>query len=134
MVSDIQRLSIHDGPGIRTTVFLKGYDMRCKWYQNPEAIDGLPELQFIQGRCIVFGACVETCEQGVHRVVNGQHILQREQCTRCGERALLCRAKALTLVGREMTVDESMGEIRSDVPYYDNSHGGVTISGGEPLA
>ena len=133
MVSDIQRFSLHDGPGIRTTVFLKGCNARCKWCQNPESIDRLPEIQFIQERCIACGACLETCEQSVHQIVNGHHILHREQCTMCGECALSCYAKALTLVGKEMTTDEVMKEIRRDIPYYDNSNGGVTISGGEPL-
>jgi pyruvate formate lyase activating enzyme len=133
IVSDIQRFSIHDGPGIRTTVFLKGCNVRCKWCQNPESIDRLPEIQFIQERCIGCGACLDTCKQDVHQVMNGKHILHREQCTGCGECALSCYAKALTLVGREMTEDEVMQEVRQDIPYYENSNGGVTISGGEPL-
>ena len=133
MVSDIQRFSLHDGPGIRTTVFLKGCNLRCKWCQNPESIDRLLEIQFIQERCIGCGTCLDSCKQGVHQIVNGQHILHREQCIMCGACAPSCYAKALTLVGKEMTTNEVMQEVRRDIPYYNNSNGGVTISGGEPL-
>jgi len=133
MVSNIQRFSLHDGPGIRTTVFLKGCNAKCQWCHNPESMDRLPALQFIEERCIGCRACLEVCQQGVHQVVEGKHVLRRELCERCGECARHCYARALTLVGEEMTVEQVLEEVRRDTPYYDNSNGGVTLSGGEPL-
>jgi len=132
-ISHIQRFSIHDGPGIRTTVFLKGCNLRCRWCHNPEAISAGPQLQFFPVRCIGCGACVEACPNGVHVAAADGHRLDRSRCTVCGACAAACYAGALTVVGRDMTVEKVLEAVRADRPFYDRSGGGVTVSGGEPL-
>ena len=131
-ITDIQRFSIHDGPGIRTTVFLKGCNMRCFWCHNPETLGAAPELQFFPSKCIGCGACLETCPREAHQVVDSEHVLLRERCVACGQCAETCYAEALVMAGREATASEVMEQVLRDKPFYDNSGGGVTISGGEP--
>ncbi len=133
LVTDIQRFSLSDGDGIRTTVFLKGCNMRCDWCHNPETISRHPELMFYRTRCIGCGKCYEVCSTGAHKVVDGEHIIDRALCTACGRCAEACYAEALSMCGKEMTVEEVMRELVQDKAYYDNSNGGVTISGGEVL-
>ncbi len=133
LLTDIQRFSLSDGEGIRTTVFLKGCNMKCSWCHNPETISMRPELMFYRTKCIACGRCFEVCPTGAHKIENGDHIIDRNICTACGKCADACYAEALALCGKEMSTDEVMEHIIQDKPYYDNSHGGVTISGGEVL-
>jgi pyruvate formate lyase activating enzyme len=132
-VFDIQRFSVHDGPGIRTTVFLKGCTLRCFWCQNPEGISPKPEIMFYPDRCIYCGNCLLTCPTGAHVVKEDSHVFLREKCNVCGECVQTCYAGALVLVGREMTVDEVMEEVLRDKVFYETSGGGVTLSGGDPV-
>lgn len=132
-VTDIQRFSLSDGDGIRTTVFLKGCNMHCTWCHNPETISSAPELMLYSARCIGCGRCFEVCPTGAHGIRDGVHTINRELCTACGRCAEVCYAEALEMCGKEMTVDEVMSQVRQDKAYYDNSNGGVTISGGEVL-
>ena len=133
MVFDIQRFSLHDGPGIRTTVFLKGCPLRCLWCHNPESQDRRPELSFLQEKCIGCGWCFQQCPSGAHRAEGGRHILDRGQCIRCGKCAERCYSGALTMIGKEMNADEVIAEVSKDKSFYENSGGGMTISGGEPM-
>ncbi|MCC7490965.1 MAG: glycyl-radical enzyme activating protein [Fimbriimonadaceae bacterium] len=133
-VFDVQRFSIHDGPGIRTTVFLKGCPLRCVWCHNPEAVSRGPQLSYLAARCIACGACVEVCPQGAHTLVGERHRFDRAQCEVCGACAAACCTQALELVGRDATVDEILDEVLRDRIFYDSSGGGMTLSGGEPLA
>ena len=133
LITDIQRFSLSDGPGIRTTVFFKGCNMRCSWCHNPETLSFDPSLMFYPAKCIGCGKCFEVCPVGAHRVEGGVHILDRERCTSCGKCAELCFAQALVMSGKEMTVEQIMAQVRQDKPYYLSSGGGVTLSGGEVL-
>jgi pyruvate formate lyase activating enzyme len=133
IVTDIQRFSVHDGPGIRTTVFLKGCNMRCRWCHNPEALRANRELQFIPLRCIGCGACLKACLRGAQAAFDGRRVFHRDRCAACGACAAACHAEALTLVGRQMSAEEVLDEVLLDRAYYRNSGGGVTLSGGEPL-
>lgn len=132
-VTNIQRYSIHDGPGIRTTVFFKGCNLRCFWCHNPETLAPKPELQLFPERCIGCGACLERCPHGAHTRVNGDRVFRRELCRACGACAETCYAEALVLVGDQMSADEVVAQALRDRPFYETSHGGVTLSGGEPL-
>jgi len=133
-IFDIQRFSIHDGPGIRTTVFLKGCPLRCRWCGNPESQSSRPQLSYVQDRCIACGACIEACpENALAPDANGKAVLDRGQCTRCGKCAEACAPKALEIVGRHYDEDEVMEVVLRDKDYYDESGGGLTLSGGEPL-
>ena len=134
LVFDIQRFSLHDGPGIRTTVFLKGCPLNCFWCQNPEGIGLEPELMFTVNFCTLCGACVEACPAGVHDVAQGVHTLDRDKCTLCGKCVEACLPRALSVVGSEMPVEQVLAAVLEDKMYYDASGGGVTLSGGEPLA
>lgn len=133
VVTNIQRFSIHDGPGIRTTVFLKGCNLRCFWCHNPETLRTEPELQILPDRCIGCGACLERCEQQAHVAIDGQRVFRRELCVACGRCADTCYAESLVLVGDLKTVAEVVEEVLRDRPFYERSGGGVTLSGGEPL-
>jgi len=133
MVINIQRFSTHDGPGVRTTVFLKGCSNTCAWCHDPESMRARPELQVYPDRCIGCGRCLEVCPAGAHELVDGEKVHHRERCQVCGRCAEECFAGGLVIAGRSMRVDEVMAEILQDEPYYRHSGGGVTFSGGEPL-
>ena len=132
-VSDIQRCSFHDGPGLRTTVFLKGCNLHCAWCHNPETLRLAAELEVFPERCLGCGACIEACPNGAHVLAGGERRFLRERCTGCGACAEVCYAGALVRVGRRMTADDVLAEVLEDRAFYGRSGGGVTISGGEPL-
>ena len=134
IVFDIQRYSIHDGPGIRTTVFLKGCPLHCPWCHNPESQAAEPELMLLSGRCISCGACATACESGAAYAVGDAVLTDRERCTCCGACVEICPTQAREMVGQDMSVGEVMAQIERDTVFYDQSGGGVTFSGGEPLA
>lgn len=131
LIFDIQRFCVYDGPGIRTTVFLKGCNMRCKWCHNPETLQVAPQLLHYPEKCLGCGACLAACPNGA--LSAGEHGVQidREKCRGCGTCADQCFSGALVLSGKEMDTEEVMAEILQDLPYYRNSGGGVTLSGGE---
>jgi len=132
LIFDIQRFSVHDGPGIRTTVFLKGCSLRCFWCHNPEGLRMTPEVQFLPNRCIACGACVIACDHdGQHLDENGRSY-ERLNCVACGQCVEACAAEALTLAGKRLTADEVVAEVLRDRVFYETSGGGVTLSGGEP--
>ncbi len=131
-VVELKRFAVHDGDGIRTTVFLKGCPLKCVWCHNPESISPLPQLAFYHEKCTVCGRCVAACPRGAHTVKDGVHTVDREKCTACGACTAACRADALRVEGREMTVDEVMAAVLEDKMFYDTSGGGLTLSGGEP--
>lgn len=134
MITEIQRFSLNDGPGIRTTVFFKGCDMKCSWCHNPETLEMKPQLMFYSQKCIGCGHCFTECKTGAHYIDDsGAHKIDRLLCNSCGKCAEACYAQALVMCGKEMSVDEVMFEIEQDKPYYENSGGGVTLSGGEVL-
>lgn len=132
IVFNIQRFSIHDGPGIRTTVFLKGCSMNCFWCHNPEGQHPGPDLRYIAQRCIHCGQCVIACPNHAHELHNGLHVFLRERCELSGCCVETCYSGALEFEGRVMTVDQVMREVLADRVFYDASGGGVTLSGGEP--
>jgi pyruvate formate lyase activating enzyme len=132
-IFNIQRFSIHDGPGIRTTVFLKGCSLRCFWCHNPEGIRRQRELQLHPELCIACEACVEVCPVHAHSVVDGQKRFERSFCKTCGACAESCVAGALVMAGESRSVEQIMQEVLKDRAFYRNSGGGVTLSGGEPL-
>jgi len=134
-IFDIQRFSLEDGPGIRTTVFFKGCPLRCEWCHNPESQSPQPELLFDPNLCLLCRACLTVCPTGAHSFSqDSTHTFDRGRCTACGRCAAVCPSRALQLAGREVTVAEVMVEIERDDFYYRHSDGGVTLSGGEPLA
>jgi len=129
----IQRFSVNDGPGIRTTVFLKGCPMRCPWCHNPESILPGKQLLLREDRCIRCGDCSRACPNGAISNVEGILVTDRDRCRVCGTCLESCFAEAREIVGRETTVDEVLLEAEKDRVFYDQSGGGVTFSGGEPL-
>jgi pyruvate formate lyase activating enzyme len=132
-VCNIQRFSVHDGPGIRTTVFLKGCTLRCFWCHNPESIHPRPEVQFFPNRCIGCGACVEVCPEGAQAFdEHGERVFDHEKCVACGKCVDVCYAEALVFTAKAMSAEAVVEEILRDRAFYENSGGGVTLSGGEP--
>jgi len=130
---NIQRFSLHDGPGIRTTVFLKGCPLACKWCSNPESWNPYPEIITFDIRCIRCGRCVEACPQGAITIINEKREIDWSKCNQCLKCAEVCPSGAIEQVGKYMSVDEVVEEVGKDALFYLNSGGGVTFSGGEPL-
>lgn len=133
IIFDIKRFSTHDGPGIRTTVFFKGCPLACLWCHNPESQDRAPQIMLRPARCIACGACVNECARGAITWNGNGVFTNRALCTSCGVCTLACAAEARELVGRTATTAEIMAEVIRDLAFYDESGGGVTFSGGEPL-
>lgn len=133
IIFNIQRYSIHDGPGIRTTVFFKGCPLECFWCQNPESQRRKPEIFLDQENCTHCGRCVSVCPTGASALKDGHSAIERHKCEGCGDCVENCPNDARTLIGKYVTVDEVIHEVIRDKKYYDNSGGGVTLSGGEPL-
>lgn len=133
-VMNVQRFCTDDGPGIRTTVFLKGCPMSCLWCHNPESQSPRPELLYQRDKCTECGRCAVVCRSGAHRMEGAAHHFDRTLCTACGACAAVCPAGAPSLSGRMMTAEEVFTEVQRDLVYYRTSGGGVTVSGGEPLA
>jgi len=132
-IFDIKKFSLHDGPGIRTTIFFKGCPLSCLWCHNPEGISRQSEIHFWEQRCISCYKCVEACKHNALSFLDGKRIHLPGLCDRCGVCAHVCPTDATELVGTKVTIPELMQEIAKDVIFYDESGGGVTISGGEPL-
>jgi len=129
---EIQRMSTEDGPGIRTTVFLKGCTLHCSWCHNPESISPKPQLQWLQTNCMGCRLCVAACPNKTLSYVDNQIVIDRKLCEACGLCVEECPTGALQLMGQEVTVEEVVREVLKDKAYFEKSGGGVTVSGGEP--
>jgi pyruvate formate lyase activating enzyme len=133
IIFDIERFSIHDGPGIRSTVFFKGCPLNCWWCHNPESQAPEQEMWYWSRRCIRCGACLQACSPGAISLSGDLMITDETLCTACGDCVQACQAEAREMVGRRVTAAEVMVEVEKDIVFYDESGGGVTFSGGEPL-
>jgi pyruvate formate lyase activating enzyme len=153
-IFDIERYATHDGPGIRTTLFLKGCFLSCQWCHNPESISGQPELMFDESKCLLCLGCFAACQQGAlywvdqageriphdriphfraHREELGGRVYNADACLLCGSCVDACYPKALVMAGRMISVDQAVRELERDQAFYANSGGGITVTGGEPL-
>lgn len=132
-IFNILRFCVDDGPGIRTSVFLKGCPLRCAWCHNPESQKTTPQILYSPKHCISCGACVSECPNHLHQIENGIHLFFRESCTACGVCAEHCYADALTCCGKTASIEEVMMTVTKDLEFYQNSGGGLTITGGEPF-
>lgn len=132
LIFDIKRYAIHDGPGIRTTIFFKGCPLNCWWCHNPEGIEHYQELMYFEYQCMHCGTCYEVCLENAIEFDESPKI-KRELCTLCGDCSSSCPTTALRMVGEIISVDKVISEIEKDILFFDNSEGGVTFSGGEPL-
>ena len=130
VVFNIQHYSIHDGPGIRTTVFLKGCPLRCLWCQNPESQDLKPVIFFNAEKCTGCGMCTEVCPEAAIRISDGKSATDRRLCKGHGKCAEICPNEARSLMGRYMSGAEVFEDVNADSLFYQNSGGGVTLSGG----
>lgn len=132
MIFNIQRFSLHDGPGIRTNIFFQGCPLSCEWCHNPEGKRFAPVLRYDSSKCVGCGECVKICD--CHRFEGGIHTICRENCNSCGKCADVCMWEALELPAHSVTADEVMEQIVSDIDFFRESGGGITLTGGEPLA
>ncbi len=132
-ISNIQQFSLDDGPGVRTTVFFRGCNLRCAWCHNPECIPFQAVLRYNSSVCIGCGLCVQVCPQGCHTIGGKGHTIERAACNGCGACTAGCPAGALELNGRGYTEDELFERVAADAEFYQSSGGGVTFSGGEPV-
>jgi len=134
VIFDIQRCSMHDGPGIRTTVFFKGCPLRCLWCHNPESQTFAPELALFQGKCTLCRACERACPSGAHRFGGGVHALDRAACMLCGRCVKACPSGALKRYGERVPAEQIVDIALKDSAYYASTGGGLTLSGGEPFS
>lgn len=130
-IIDIKHLAVHDGPGIRTTVFFKGCPLRCNWCHNPESQLGSTQLGLLDNSCIKCKECEKVCQY--HSFVGNKHYINRKNCTLCGKCVTNCPVNALELYGKQVSLDTVFKEIIQDKVFFNNSCGGCTVSGGEPL-
>ncbi len=133
LIFDIQKFSVNDGPGIRSTVFFKGCPLRCIWCHNPESKKAVPEIFYNAKKCTLCRKCAEVCPVSAHVFENNTHTFLRDKCQGCSECVKVCHAKALEAVGKSVTAQEVIKELITDKPFYETSGGGVTLSGGEPM-
>jgi len=131
-VLEIQRMSTEDGPGIRTTVFLKGCSLKCIWCHNPESISARPQVHWIGSRCIGCRTCIDVCDKGAISFTPEALSINREVCNGCGTCAEECPSTALELLGKKWTLNALIEEVIKDRTYFEKSGGGITLSGGEP--
>ena len=134
LVFNIQKFSTHDGDGVRTTIFFKGCPLKCRWCHNPESQRYEKELIFHHNKCVVCGKCVVKCPQQANSIVDGKLVFDRDKCTACGVCTDWCIKEAREIAGKEYTVDELVKEAKKDQIFYEQSGGGVTLSGGEVMA
>lgn len=134
---NIQKCSLHDGPGIRTLVFLKGCPLRCLWCANPESQKNVPEILFDENRCIGHkecGWCVDVCpSDAIKKLETGKVSINRKVCTTCGKCAQICPSKAITLMGKYMSINDVLEMVKGDDAFYWRSGGGITVGGGDPV-
>ncbi len=132
IVYNIQKLSVHDGPGIRTTVFLKGCPLKCTWCSNPESQSIKEQMLYFDNLCVGCGACISECPLQLIHIENGKSSFDKSKCTDCGACTKVCQTKSREMSGKRLTVDEVVKEVKKDILFYENSGGGVTFCGGEP--
>jgi pyruvate formate lyase activating enzyme len=132
-IFNIQHYSIHDGPGIRTNVFLKGCFLRCIWCQNPESQSLKPELFYFREKCTGCGKCVAVCPANAIQIIDAKSYTDRNKCNGSGQCTRICPNEARSLIGKEMTVQEVFQKVQGDEIFYKRSNGGMTLTGGEPL-
>jgi pyruvate formate lyase activating enzyme len=131
---DIQRYALHDGPGIRSLVFLKGCPLRCRWCCNPESHQRRPEIAWVAANCLGCDLCLAVCPAGAVQVVDGKRRIDSQRCDLCGRCVARCPGGALTQLGHETTVEAVLAEVTRDSIFYQRTGGGLTLSGGEPTA
>ncbi|MFQ5808598.1 MAG: glycyl-radical enzyme activating protein [Armatimonadota bacterium] len=134
LVFDIDTFAVHDGPGIRMAVYLKGCPLACKWCHSPESLRPEPELILVRDRCTVCGACVAVCSENAHRIDDGAHLIDRSVCVVCGRCVERCPHGALAIKGRRMSAADVVRKATRLKPFFDHSDGGVTLTGGEVTA
>jgi len=131
IIFDIQHYAIYDGPGIRTTVFFKGCPLRCDWCHNPESQLLKPQMSYFAEKCVACGTCIDACTSDALKLINETVVRDLNKCNICGNCADVCPNQAMEQIGKEMTPDEIVENVLRDRIFYENSGGGVTISGGE---
>lgn len=132
IISDLKHFAVHDGDGIRTTVFFKGCPLKCVWCHNPEGISAKPQLAYYENKCLGCMECASVCRAGAHSS-DGFHQLDRQACVGCGSCETVCLGDALKFYGKSYTVEQLLPRLLEDRAFYENSGGGVTLSGGECL-
>lgn len=132
-ITNIQKFCTHDGPGIRTNVFFKGRSLQCKWCANPETIDPYPQLLFYRNRCTGYDRCVDSCDYSALELIDGKLQQYRSHCVNCGACTAVCPRSAREIIGGTHTPEEVFEIVNQDKVFYEQSGGGVTFSGGEPL-
>jgi pyruvate formate lyase activating enzyme len=133
LVISITRMTVHNGPGIRTLILFKGCPLRCVWCSTPESWNESPEIAFYTDRCILCGDCIPVCPRTAITAGDKAVIINRELCNNCSQCVTVCNTEALRLLGQKYTIEELVQEVKKDKVVFKHSGGGVTVSGGEPL-